>query len=267
MFLFCLQTNVRCKINVSSRYNAHFIQQTWWSVTTNPATLKYRHRCTFTRCVSIFADDILLSTLILYYLSWAVTVILSSFSPWVGEKGRIREADQIFPSWFNWISTFSRNLWLPVHKKGLGHVDIASLLALIRPLYELLTRSQRPGDAETSSTFRFNPPRVWKLTRWLQLCCLCSVCRLTYQSQTVSGSVPLNKSRCFVVLSLDFSPCRLCTQIFTSTAANTHDRPNELCCFLPSHDATGGQFSQKSRSTEWRIFHSKDAQRRELKWI
>lgn len=125
-------------------------------MTTNPATVKYRHRCMFTRCVSIFADDILLSTLILYYLSCNPLLL----QPLSWREGENKGVDQIVPSRFNWISTFSRNLWLQVHKRGLGHVDIASLLALIRPLYELLTHSQRPGDAETSSTFRFNPPQV-----------------------------------------------------------------------------------------------------------
>lgn len=98
--------------------------------------------------------------LVLFIMSRHCNPLLLQPLSW--REGENKEADQIFPSWFNWISTFSGNLWLPVHKKdqGLGHVDIASLLALIRPLYELLTRSQRPGDAETSSTFRFNPPRV-----------------------------------------------------------------------------------------------------------
>lgn len=116
----------------------------------------------FTRCVSIFADDILLSTLILYYLSWAVTVILSSFSPWAGEKGRIRRRIRYSRPDLIESRRSAGTCGCRYTKKdqGLGHVDIASLLALIRPLYELLTRSQRPGDAETSSTFRSNPPRV-----------------------------------------------------------------------------------------------------------
>lgn len=125
--------------------------------------------------------------LVLFIMSRHCNPLLLQPLSW--REGENKEADQIFPSWFNWISTFSGNLWLPVHKKdqGLGHVDIASLLALIRPLYELLTRSQRPGDAETSSTFRFNPPElywVWKHTRRLQLCCLCSIRQLAHQSQT-----------------------------------------------------------------------------------
>lgn len=122
-------------------------------------------------------------------------------------------------------------------------------LSFTRFMNYLHAHSRRPGDAETSSTFRFNP--LWVIlslethTSAAALLLYVSFADSSTNSKTDSFWVSSFERR-FTVLSSVFSPHRL--QTFSSAVSKAHDSPNEPCCFLPSHDATEGQFSQKEET-------------------